>query len=120
MGFYAEMAATATEMLREFGAAATLRSITQGAYDPATGTAAQIVVSQPATAAVFDYALKFINGSVIRQGDKQAYLAVSGIRPKIGDVLLWGDVEYAVVSFKPLAPALVEVLWELQLRGGAA
>lgn len=113
---YSRTAATATSMLKRFGAACTLKRQTTGEYDPATGTNPVTVTSLPTTAAVFAYDQKYIDGTLILQGDQRAYM-VPGVEPKQGDVLAWQGRDWQVVAVKPLAPAGVQCLYEAQLRG---
>jgi hypothetical protein len=118
VSFYSELAATAAEIIAEFGGDATLRRKVPGVYDPATGLTTIVSTDQVVRCVVIDYPQRFVDGTLIRVGDKQVYVgtAAGGMTPKVGDSLLSGGVEYQVVNFKPLAPALVAVLWELQVR----
>lgn len=104
-------------MLSSYGLSTTLTRIT-GSYDPATGTNAQSESVTPITVALFDYDRKFIDGTHVRQGDKQAFAApVTGADPQPGDKVAWGGAALSVIAVKPLAPAGETVLYELQLRG---
>lgn len=113
---YNELASTASEMLVEFGKAATLKRIVTGAYDPSTGTAPVTTTSLNTHAAVFAYDQKYIDGTLIKQGDQRAYLSPRQ-EPKQGDLLTWMGKDYQIVAVKPLAPAGVAVLFEAQVRG---
>jgi hypothetical protein len=113
---YPNTAATATRLLQRFGAACTLKRSGPAAYDPATGTVEPTLDTLATTAAVFAYPQKYIDGSLILQGDQQAF-CVPGVEPKQGDVLSWQGIDYTVISVKPVAPAGVPVLFEAQLRG---
>lgn len=113
---YPGTAATATRLLDRFGAPATLKRTGPATYDPATGTTSGSVTSLPTVAAVFAYAAKYIDGTLIKQGDQQAYCA-PGVAPTQGDVLTWQGVDYTVISVKATAPAGVPVLFEAQIRG---
>jgi len=115
---YADIAATADEILREFGAAGLVtRKVPGGDYDPDTGTTPDAEVSQNVTAVVFAYPQHLVNGTTVLQGDEQAYLSAVGlVMPKATDVFLWQGISYTVISAKPLAPAGVNVLAELQVR----
>jgi len=64
---------------------------------------------------VFDYPEKMIDGSMIQRTDKQAFIGGT-TTPVIGARVMWGGTLYSVISVKPLAPALVAVLYEVQLR----
>ncbi|MDM0041877.1 hypothetical protein QTI05_22745 [Variovorax sp. J22R193] len=117
MSFYGNMAATAAGLITKFGAAASLARITAGAYNPVTGTSTPTEVVQAVRAVVLDYDAKMIDGSMIQQGDKQVYLSAVGVLPPaVADVLTWQGVAYTIISVKPLAPAGVDTLHELQVR----
>lgn len=113
---YPGTAATATRLLQRFGAAATLKRQTAGAYNPATGTSTPTVASLATTAAVFAYAQKYVDGTLIREGDQQAFCAPA-VEPAVGDVLTWQGSDYQVVMVRPVSPAGVPVLFEVQIRG---
>lgn len=113
---YPATAATATRILTRFGAACTLKRTSQGAYNPATGTSAVTTTSLPTTAAVFAYPQKYVDGTLILEGDQQAFCA-PGVVPKQGDALTWQGVDYQVVMVKPVSPAGIPVLFEAQIRG---
>lgn len=124
---YAEMAATAQELLLEFGGPVTVRQVVTGEYDPELGEAPTTTVDNDGIGALFDYSaqsagLANLAGSVIETGDKQLYLApelAAGgpmIEPKPADLVLALGATWRVVTVKPLAPAGIVLLFELQLR----
>lgn len=114
---YAATAATATRLLQRFGASATLKRVTPGEYDPATGTTPNATTTELATtAAVFAYDQKYIDGSLILQGDQRAYMTPA-VMPKQGDLLAWQGRDWSIVAVKPISPAGVPVVYEAQLRG---
>ena len=113
---YAATAATAQRLLLRFGAVCTLRRVTAGAYDPATGSATTTVSELSTVAVVLDYPQRYVDGTLIKQGDKQAFLDRS-YAPAQGDELSWQGVTYQVVNYKAVSPAGVPVLYEAQLRG---
>lgn len=113
---YPATAATAARLLERFGAAATLKRQSGTTYDPTTGTSTQTYTSYATTAAVFNYAQKYIDGTLIQAGDKQAYCAPA-VTPEQGDRFTWDVADYTVVDVKAVAPAGVPVLYEVQLRG---
>lgn len=113
---YAATASTAVKLLTRFGAAATLRRTNPASYNPATGTSAPTVTDLATVVAVFAYPQKYVDGTLIKQGDQQA-LCSPAVVPAQGDVLAWQGVDYQVVAVKPVSPAGVPVLFEAQLRG---
>ncbi|WP_426287544.1 hypothetical protein [Luteibacter sp. E-22] len=119
---YAGTAATATRLLKRFGAAAELiRADGPPVYDPEQGTTVPSETTVQTTAAVFDFDQKYIDGTLILQGDKQAFCA-PGQRVVQGNKLNYkddtGSMRRAeVVAVKPVAPAGTPVLYVAQLRG---
>lgn len=119
---YNATAATATRLLQRFGKAATLKRIVTGAYDPSTGTAPVTTTSLNTHAAVFAYDQKYIDGTLIKQGDQWCLLSPIHA-PKQGDVLnakspLTGQyADFTIVAFKAHGPAGTAVLFEAQVRG---
>lgn len=113
---YAATAATATRLLQRFGAPATLKRQTTGAYDPVTGQPSVTVTNLATTAAVFAYHQRYIDGTNILQGDQQAYCA-PGVAPKQGDKLAWQGRDLEVIAVKPVSPAGLAVIYEVQVRG---
>lgn len=113
---YTNTAATATRLLTSFGAACTLKRQTAGAYDPATAIGAVTSTSLTAYAVVFDYPQSYIDGTLIKQGDKQCFFAPGQV-PAAGDKFTWQSVDYTIVSVKAISPAGTPVLYEVQARG---
>ena len=122
MSFYAEMAAMADELLREFGKPLTLRVVTPGTYNPGTGSAADTTVDYAGTGALFDYELlasgqTFLDASLLAVGDKQCFLSPVGVpEPRAGFKVIDGADVWRVMNVKKVAPAGTAVLYELQLR----
>lgn len=113
---YPATAATATRLLTKFGAAATLKRQSGTAYDPDTGTTVPTYTDLATTAAVFAYKQSYIDGTLIRQGDQQAFLAPAQA-PAQGDRFVWQGSTFEVIATKPVSPAGVAVLYECQIRG---
>lgn len=113
---YANTAETARRLLERFGAVATLRRATSGGYDPATGESAPTAVDHAVIAVVIAYDQKYIDGTLIQQGDQRAFLDASQA-PAQGDTFAWQGKDWHVVAVKPIAPAGTPVLFEAQLRG---
>lgn len=114
---YAEMAATAAELLAEFGAPVTLTRITPGTYDPDTGTVASTTAAHTANGVKLDFEQRHIDGTNILQGDQRVYLdPLIAATPQAGDTLTVGAKVFTVVASRPLAPAGVVVLHDVQVR----
>lgn len=119
MSFYSELAGTADELIKEFGAIGQLRYAPKGDYDPDAGA---VVEPTPTLidvkAVVFDYDDFLINGSLIQVGDKQVFVSAVGVSldPDVTGEFIWEGKTYKVIKVKPLAPATIDVLYELQVR----
>lgn len=113
---YAVIAVTVLEMLAEFGAPAELVS-KSSTYDPATGTASGSTETTPCTACVITSEKSYVDGTLILAGHRVALLPPQGIsEPKPGMKLRWMGEDLTVAVCKPLAPAGVPVLYELQVK----
>lgn len=130
-----DYAATAQQTLEALSAAGgdspgvTLTRTTPGAYDPATSTTgAGTTATHAGVGLAFDYdyigsGAGTLGDSLIRDGDKQLYLAALKVdgstmpKPLKGDRLLAPDgLTYNVERVKELAPAGVPLLYDVQLR----
>lgn len=121
MSFYAEMSATALELLTEFGQTVTLKRVTPGTYNPATGTATPVVTTQSRKAAIFDYndfrhGMQNPNGLVIEAGDRRCYMDANGVDPELDDQIIIGGVTWSIKNVKSINPSGVSVLHDIHIR----
>jgi hypothetical protein len=123
MEFYSKMQATANRLLKGKGQEITLTRQAAGAYDPATGTAAVTTTTQTAYGAMFEYGDKNIDGTLIKEGDKQLLLSAfktdgaALMAPVLGDTVSIGGVTYTLVEpLKEVNPAGTVVMYEVNLR----
>lgn len=112
---YARIRATAERLIARFGQTGALRR-TVSDTDPFNPT--QTTTDYPCTFAVLDYALKDIDGTLIKQTDQMAYLSTAGltIAPTTTDRLIVGGAALTVVNVQPLSPAGTVLLYQLQVR----
>jgi hypothetical protein len=115
---YGASAATADRLIQKFGTSVSITRSVPGAYDPATGApAAPTVTSQTVRAVVLDFPQRYIDGTLIRVGDRRALVsAVGSTAPLAGDVFTWKSQSLVVVTVKELGPAGLAVLYTLQVR----
>lgn len=117
MSFYSDIATDVIALLNEFGQAVTVRNITTGSYDPATGAAAETTSDTAAYGALFDYAERYIDGTTIIAGDRRLLLQAEGITtPTSNSRIIIGSQTWQVIRVKETNPAGTAVLLELQLR----
>jgi hypothetical protein len=119
MSFYTRSQDTALRLLRKYGQSMTLTARTNGAYDTATGAQTVTETAHTVTGAMFDYPAKMIEGTLIRQGDKQAIVAASGLAVTPAPGMKLTDAAgavYTVVTAEALNPAGTAVIHTLQVR----
>lgn len=116
--FYNDMAATAAELLVEFGADASIvRSAST--YDPATGAAAQASTTHAVRAVESNHGRSYVDGSLIEAGARAYLIDPNGmsVEPRAGDSFVWGGAPGPVTRAGRVAPGGVAVLFEVQVRG---
>lgn len=119
---YAHTAASATRMLQRYGAPCTIKHTNPGVYDPSSGMAAVNVINAQSYCAVFAMPQRYINGTLVLQGDQQAYCAAGAVIRQ-GDTLNCRDSftgeyrDFQVIDVKPVSPAGVPVLFVAHIRG---
>jgi hypothetical protein len=116
---YTEIATDADELLTDFGAPATLKRVTAGGYDPETSTTTSPSTAEWTSVGVkLDYEQKQVDSTLIRRGDQRILLSVINmVNPQTGDTLTIGTDVFNVIESRPLQPALVPVLFDVQVRG---
>lgn len=119
--FYEEMAATALELITEFGQPVTLRDIVKGAYNPGDGShTPDTVTERTAQGILADYTgREFQANSLIQQGDKKLKIAAAGLAspPSLqSKVVIQGKTWSIVPPLKEINPAGTPLLYELQVR----
>lgn len=117
---YGELAQVAVDMLNELGQIVLVtRAAAGGGYDPDSGfvdEGGEQVFS--ASGVEFEYQQREVDGSLIQSGDRRVLIAPDlGVLPQSGDVLTLGASRLEVVDSRPLQPAGVVVLHEVQARG---
>lgn len=97
---YAEMQATAHELIEEFGQAGVVTRLTPP--DPILG-GEPVPTPYPATLVPMAYEARYIDGTTIKTGDMQIYISSVGlaIEPTVGDVVTANGSDYAIVNGDP-------------------
>jgi len=116
--FYADMAATALELLQEFGQALTLKRTTgSSGPDPVTGVVATAGASdnQVTTGLFRNYPARDIDGTRIQAGDRLAVLA-STVEPLLTDRLEVDGEDWAIVDIVTSKPAATAIVYFVQVR----
>lgn len=114
---YSASAATANRLIKKFGTSVGMDRVVLGEYDPDTGTTPTTTTTQTVKAVVIDFPQRYIDGTLVRAGDRRAIVsAVGATAPLQGDTFTWKSIPQVVVSVKELGPAGVAVLYTLQVR----
>lgn len=117
---YDDLAQAAVDLLNELGQPITLERTSGGTYNKAEGRVeGDSTQTWSASGVEFDYVAKEIDGKEILQGDRRVLIAPNlGTTPEAQDVVtLTNGTRLQVVRSKPLQPAGVIVLHEVQVRG---
>lgn len=119
--FYDDMAATATQMLTEFGQNVTLqKKAWSTAYDTTKGRPKQVPKSgvDVRKGAVFDYPPGKTNGpgGLIVGGDKRLLLEAGAVSPSLDDRVIIGGVDYVIKGIQEINPAGTVVMYDMQIR----
>lgn len=119
--------ATANRMLGSKGQAITIRRVTEGAYDPATGSTTTTTTTQTGAGAVFPYSPGLRNqpGSLIGANDQQLLLSTldsdgapldPAPAPNDRVTLLDGSI-HTIEAIQTLSPAGIAIMHDCRIRG---
>lgn len=118
---YAEMAATATELINEFGMVMLVRRVAGAApiYDPIEGTyppttSGDVSVYGVQLQITTEYA-DSVGAQNIQSGDQMVILS-PGYKPLSTDKLVIGADVWNIVNVSPVSPAGIDLLYEVQVR----
>ncbi|ASP85012.1 hypothetical protein CDO26_10655 [Sinorhizobium meliloti] len=97
---YADMQATAHELIEEFGQAGVVTRLEPP--DPVYG-GGPVPTPYPATLVPMAYGARYIDGTVIQTGDMQIYISAVAlpIEPAPGDVVTANGKDYAIINGDP-------------------
>lgn len=117
---------SADRMIEAKGQAVTLTRRTSGAYNPATGTASVTTTTQTGKGVILPFAqgIRKMAGSTVLATDRQCLLSAlksdgtALTPPQVDDTLTDanGDV-WAVTEVNALAPAGLDIMFDLTVRG---
>lgn len=114
---YAKTAAKVKAQLAKAGMSMTLSRVVPGVYDLETATAASTTTTFNGSGLKLNYSLHMIDGTRILAGDQRVYLdPLIGAEPQPGDTLTIGAEVWSVVASRPLSPAGIVVLHDVQCR----
>lgn len=99
MSFQSDMAATAHELLTEFGTTGILIKSVAGVYDVDTGTSTPTETNYTITMYEEDASGSDTDGTQVKAGDKLAMISTSGtVQPETNDRITYQSADWQVVS----------------------
>lgn len=114
---YAKTATSVQRQIKKAGMSMTLTRIDPGVYDANTGTVSNAETTYTGFGLALNYSQRDIDGTLIRQSDQRVYLdPLISATPQPGDTLTIGTEIFNVVASRPLSPAGVVVLHDVQIR----
>lgn len=107
----------ASKLMAKFGGSATIRRVTTGAYDPATGTASETTADTAVRGVLEDVNLREVN-DLIQAGDKRLLIAAADVAnaPTTADEVVIGAVVHQVVTVRTIEQDNTAITYELILR----
>jgi len=107
----------ASKLMAKFGGTATIRRITLGSYDPATGTAAETAADTAVRGVLEDVNLREVN-ELIQAGDKRLTIAAADVAnaPTPADKVLIASVVHQIISVATTEQDNTAITYELILR----
>jgi hypothetical protein len=116
MSFYGNLATTAGRLLASYGKALTFTRTEAGAYDPATGTAAETATTYTLNAVVQTFKTMEIDGQRILATDRRVLTDVGTTTPAVGDTVEIEGKAGRVQEVMPLSPAGTPLTYALLVR----
>lgn len=117
---YNGLAAKALGLLTRFGQDITLRKLTPGAYDKATGTVTgSSSADSTLKGALFDFSAGATqrNLTIIPVTDKQLLLQAGAAVPALNDTIITADgQQWGIQDIKTIGPAGTPVIYDLHVR----
>lgn len=107
----------ASKAIRKYGKAITLHRVTNGALDPATGSASVTVVNESVSVAVEEYKGYDFANDLAKHGDKKLTLGALGIvAPSLGDKITIDTIKFSIVQIQTIYSGAEACLYVIQAR----
>lgn len=107
-----------TILINSIGKTLTLRKVTEGAYNTATGAVdGQSTADTTLKGMLLNFKLREFDGQLILQGDVKIVIRASdGVVPEVQDIVLDGSVEYRLIDVRQIEEADDDVVYICQGR----
>lgn len=105
------------QLINDIGKALTLRKVSEGAYNPATGAAINTTTDTPVYGLVLNYKDGQFDGDIIQRGDRKIVLRASdSVVPEVQDLVIDGSDEYRIVNVRQIEQAGTDLVYVCQGR----
>jgi hypothetical protein len=106
-----------SQLITKFGATITLTRVTEGVYDPSTGSTTNTETSETIIGVVDEYkSYDFVNGLAVA-GDKKIICAASDVaKPNLADKLTVQGIVYSILNVTETVSGEQDALYTLQAR----
>jgi hypothetical protein len=117
MALASSLQKVASKIVGKFGGAVTIRRITMGAYNPATGTAAETTTNTSVRGVLEDVSLREVN-DLIQAGDKRLLIAAAGLAnaPTPADRVIIAGRTLQVIDVRTIEQDNIAITYQLILR----
>lgn len=107
----------ASKLMAKFGGSATIRRVTLGAYDPATGTASETTADTVVRGVLQHVNLREVN-DLIQAGDKRLLVAAADLTnaPTNADRVIIANIAHQVIQVQTIEQDNTAITYELILR----
>ena len=106
---------TATKLIKKFGDTATLREVTQGVYDPQTGSTADTFVDYVVKAVAEEYASNELVAGIINMDDVRLMID-NKYKPTKDWLVIYDNSTWEIINVSRLSTSDTKVYYELQIR----
>ena len=110
---YARTKDTAYSLINRFGQELTFKRESGISYDPVEGTTTSTEEMFSLDSVWLNYRNDEIDDTIVLQGDARVIIAGS---VEVGDIIVFENEEWRVVTTRPLNPAGIELYTEAQVR----
>ena len=107
----------ASKLMAKFGGVVTINRVTAGVYNPATGTASEVVVGTVVRGVMEDVNVREVN-DLIQSGDKRLTIAAAdlAVAPSTADRIAVGTVTHQIIRVTTIEQDNTAITYELILR----
>jgi hypothetical protein len=107
----------ASKLMAKFGGVVTINRVTAGVYNPATGTASEVVAGTVVRGVMEDVNVREVN-DLIQSGDKRLTVAAADLAavPSTADRVVVGSVTHQIIRVTTIEQDNTPITYELILR----